>query len=189
MTSNSTQGPWKIIAAIAFFLAVLFLFLPYLWRTTENVAVMLVAILLLVPLVRTVSEYLLADAPPPHAIKALLRGYGLSLFALLHELMALLLYLPFILFRMVALLAGIMLFAFGVGLLLYILQIYGGLQIGKTFAPEEWRDIVAGTGYAFAVELGCLALLKLEQRYKEPVLDAYARFYQAGVAALTRWLS
>ena len=72
MISNHTNHPWKIIAAIAFFLAVLFLFLPYLWRTTENVAVMLVAILLLAPLVRTVSEYLLSDAPPPHAIKALL---------------------------------------------------------------------------------------------------------------------
>ncbi len=90
---------------------------------------------------------------------------------------------------MVALLAGIMLFAFGVGLLLYILQIYGDLQIGRAFASEEWRDIVAGTGYALAVELGCLALLKLEQRYKDPALDAYARFCRAGAAALTRWLS
>jgi len=176
---------WHLLIALALFFSTIFCILPYLWRTLASPVVVGLLVLLLIPLIGTMNDYLLADVIPPGGLRALCRAYLVTLFSLVYELTAILLAVPFIAVNLGAVLGGMMLLVTLLGLVFYGLQTLG-LQVVRTLTPQDFRDTLTWFGYALAFELGCGALILFEQRYKDRAFDACARIYERVMDRINR---
>ncbi|GEM_PF-4674813 len=170
--------PWRVLLSVLVFIGALFWLVPYLLRRIHNGVVAGLLILLLVPLVRAITEHLLNEAPAEASLQAFARTYLVTLYALVFELALLALALPVILIHLASVLTGMMLVVLLIGVIIAVLQLYLGVQIGRPLTPTDLQETLRWFGYALVAEVSFIAVIKLANRYKHTFFEHTANFFK-----------
>jgi hypothetical protein len=163
--------PARLLATVAVTFGGIAL-ITYLFVTSRTLLGGALLVLLLVPLVRVLGDALNPGVRNPVRLADYARRYLAVLFVLSLYLGLLLLLLPALVLALGVLAGALLALVTGIGVVLWGLQHWLGMDIGRTMSTEEGRSLMLAFLLALVGGFGCLGLLtvlmKLKQRIEEP---------------------
>ena len=167
-----------IAVLIGFIIATVLIF-----ALVRNFWLGLLLVALLAPFARVIGDALNPDVANPHTIRGYLRRFlGIALFLAL-LLLGLIAMLPFLALSLGILFAALLAVIALIGLIIFALQAWLGLEIARPIPPDEAQATLFLLGFSLLgglLSVGILAGLRL---VKAPALALFDR-----VAAVVRWL-
>lgn len=182
-SADSSLYAWRLLATIAVTLVGITLLL-FLFKITPNVLSALGLALVLAPLVRVVGDALNPDVTNPASLAGYVRRYLLVLAVLVLYLSVLVLVAPALVLAL-GMLGGILLtIVVGVGLILWTLQHWFGIDAGRALSVQEGHEMLVAFGAALFGTLACLGLLTLGMWIKDRMEARFWRIVYAVLDAL-----
>lgn len=163
----------------------LFFVIPYLFTKIHNGILLGINVLLLIPLIRVITEYLQREQEYDDPLQTLVRQYLVMLFSLVFQLVFLLIMLPFIFIAPAAVLGGMFLLVLLVGILLYVAQVYLGIQIGRTLDYRDLQEIMRVFAYLLPAEVVAVGFLWIGAKYKDRFFDFLAKVHDTCIDKIT----
>jgi len=168
---------WGVILSIFVVIGGLFFLIPYMFKVIHNGVLLGLNILLLIPLIRVITEYLQREQAYEDPLQTLVRQYLIVLFSLVFQLVSLIIALPFIFIAPAAVLGGMLLIVLLVGVLFYVAQVYLGIQIGRTLDYRDLQEIVRAFAYLLMGEVLAVGFLSLGNKYQDRFFDMLAKVH------------
>lgn len=188
-TPNRDRKPadsgWGVILSIFVVIGGLFFVIPYLFTKIHNGILLGINVLLLIPLIRVITEYLQREQEYDDPLQTLVRQYLVMLFSLVFQLVFLLIMLPFIFIAPAAVLGGMFLLVLLVGILLYVAQVYLGIQIGRTLDYRDLQEIMRVFAYLLPAEVVAVGFLWIGAKYKDRFFDFLAKVHDTCIDKIT----
>lgn len=182
-SADSSLYAWRLLATIAVTLGGITLLL-FLFKITPNFLSALGLAIVLAPLVRVVGDTLNPDVANPPSLAGYVRRYLLVLAVLVLYLSVLVLMAPALVLAL-GMLGGILLtIVAGVGLILWSLQHWFGVDAGRALSVQEGREMLVAFGIALVGTLTCLGLLTVGMWMKDRLEGRFWRIVYAVLDAL-----
>ncbi len=164
----------RLFATIAVTIGGVFVLFRFAFAAAPNAIIAVAALLLLVSLIRVAGDALNPDVANPPTLRGYLRRYVQVLFALAVQLAFLALVFPALAVMLATIFGALLALVFGVGVILWALQSWFGLEIGRALPAEEGRQLVLLCLAAAATTGIGVGLIALGGRWKDRVLDGLA---------------